>query len=60
MENFVVTQAERIAGQFLLEQVKTSYQIIGKGFVNQACVVETESRNKTFLSYYGGDIIHLI
>ena len=43
MEDVVVTQAERIAGDFLLEQVKNSYQIIGKGFVNQVCVVETES-----------------
>lgn len=43
MEDSVVTRAERIAGDFLLEQVKTSYQIIGKGFVNQVCVVETES-----------------
>ncbi|MEV5026748.1 aminoglycoside phosphotransferase family protein [Paenibacillus sp. LPE1-1-1.1] len=43
MEDSVVTQAERIAGDFLLEQVKTSYQIIGKGFVNQVCVVETVS-----------------
>ncbi|WP_256710532.1 aminoglycoside phosphotransferase family protein [Paenibacillus sp. FSL H8-0548] len=44
MVDAVVAQAERIAGDFLLEQVKTSYQIIGKGFVNQVCVVETESR----------------
>ncbi|SFF26180.1 hypothetical protein SAMN04487969_12121 [Paenibacillus algorifonticola] len=44
MEDSVVTQAERIAGDFLLEQVKASYQIIGKGIVNQVCVVETESR----------------
>jgi aminoglycoside phosphotransferase (APT) family kinase protein len=44
MEDSVVIQAERIAGDFLLEQVKTSYQIIGKGIVNQVCVVETESR----------------
>ncbi|MDQ6422779.1 aminoglycoside phosphotransferase family protein [Paenibacillus sp. LHD-117] len=44
MENSVVMQAERIAGDFLLEQVKTSYQIIGKGITNQVCVVETESR----------------
>lgn len=43
MEDSVVTRAERIAGDFLLEKVKTSYQIIGKGFVNQVCVVETES-----------------
>jgi aminoglycoside phosphotransferase (APT) family kinase protein len=44
MEDAVVSQAERIAGDFLQEQVKSSYQIIGKGFVNQVCVVETESR----------------
>ena len=44
MEDSVVIQAERIAGDFLLEQVKTSYQIIGKGITNQVCVVETESR----------------
>ncbi|MDQ0875874.1 aminoglycoside phosphotransferase (APT) family kinase protein [Paenibacillus sp. V4I3] len=44
MEDSVVIQAERIAGDFHLEQVKTSYQIIGKGITNQVCVVETESR----------------
>lgn len=44
MEESIVIQAERIAGDFLLEQVKTSYQIIGKGITNQICVVETESR----------------
>ncbi|MGO4547176.1 phosphotransferase [Paenibacillus sp. 2TAB23] len=44
MEDSIVTKAVRIASDFLLEQVKTSYQIIGKGFVNQVCVVETESR----------------
>ncbi|WP_219834838.1 phosphotransferase family protein [Paenibacillus sp. R14(2021)] len=44
MDDAVVTQAERIAGDILLEQVKASYQIIGKGFVNQVCVVETERR----------------
>ncbi|WP_028550302.1 aminoglycoside phosphotransferase family protein [Paenibacillus sp. UNC451MF] len=44
MEDSVVIQAERIAGYFLLEQVKTSYQIVGKGTVNKVCVVETESR----------------
>ncbi|AOZ90837.1 phosphotransferase [Paenibacillus crassostreae] len=37
-------QAERIAAAYLLEQVKSSYQIIGKGFVNQVFVVETEYR----------------
>ncbi|MBD2867821.1 phosphotransferase family protein [Paenibacillus arenilitoris] len=44
MEDSVLTQAERIAGDFFLEQVKTSYQIIGKGITNQICAVETESR----------------
>ncbi|MET3544827.1 fructosamine-3-kinase [Paenibacillus favisporus] len=43
MEESVVIQAERIACDFLLDQVKTSYQIIGKGIINQICVVETES-----------------
>lgn len=35
MEDSVVIQAERIAGDFLREQVNTSYQIIGKGSVNK-------------------------
>jgi aminoglycoside phosphotransferase (APT) family kinase protein len=43
MKDFVVMQAERIAGDFLREQTKTSYQIIGKGITNQVCVVETKS-----------------
>lgn len=43
MEESVIIQAERIACNFLLEQVKTSYQIIGKGIINQIVVVETES-----------------
>ncbi|MBW5447150.1 phosphotransferase [Cohnella sp. CFH 77786] len=38
-----VKQAERIAGDFLREQTKTSYPIIGKGITNQVCVVETKS-----------------
>ncbi|QOS80922.1 phosphotransferase [Paenibacillus sp. JNUCC31] len=42
MNDTMVIQARRIAGEFLLEQVKSSYPIIGKGFVNQVCVVETE------------------
>ena len=49
MEDSIVIQAERIAGDFLLEQVKTSYRIIGKGITNQVCVVETESRKAEFL-----------
>lgn len=44
MRDSVVTQAERIVSDVLLEKVKTSYQVIGKGFVNQVFVVETESR----------------
>lgn len=44
MEDSVVIQAERIACDFLLEQVKTSYEIIGKGSVNKVYVVETGSR----------------
>ncbi|MBB3128603.1 aminoglycoside phosphotransferase (APT) family kinase protein [Paenibacillus rhizosphaerae] len=43
MVDTVVIKAEQIAGDFLQEQVKTSYQIIGKGITNQVCVVETES-----------------
>ncbi len=45
MKDSVVKQAERIASDFLLEQTITSYQIIGKGTVNQVCVVETERHN---------------
>lgn len=41
MKDSVVLQAERIAGDILQEPVKTSYQIIGKGIMNQVCVVET-------------------
>ncbi|MCK9857052.1 aminoglycoside phosphotransferase family protein [Paenibacillus sp. ATY16] len=44
MEDAVVIQAERIAADFLLEQVKASYRIIGKGITNQVCAVETGSR----------------
>lgn len=43
MENSVVIQAEQITGNFLQEQVKSSYQVIGKGIANQVCVVETEN-----------------
>lgn len=43
MEKSAVIQAERIACDFLQEQVKSSYQIIGKGIINQIFVVETES-----------------
>ena len=43
MEESVIIEAERIAGDFLLEKVKTSYQIIGKGITNRIVVVETES-----------------
>ncbi|MBP3963230.1 phosphotransferase family protein [Paenibacillus lignilyticus] len=41
MENSSVNQAEQIAGDYLQEQVISSYQILGKGFVNEVCVVET-------------------
>ncbi|WP_339293973.1 aminoglycoside phosphotransferase family protein [Paenibacillus sp. FSL W7-1279] len=44
MGESVATQAERIASDFLHEEIKTSYQIIGKGIVNQVFVVETKSR----------------
>lgn len=44
MNNSVVLLAERIAAEILQEQIKTSYQIIGKGFVNQVCVVSTVKR----------------
>ena len=44
MGDSVAAQAERIASDFLHEEIKTSYQIIGKGIVNQVFVVETESR----------------
>ncbi|RED32178.1 phosphotransferase family protein [Paenibacillus sp. VMFN-D1] len=42
MNESLVKQAARIAGHFLQEEVKTSYQIEGKGITNQVCVVETE------------------
>jgi aminoglycoside phosphotransferase (APT) family kinase protein len=41
MQDDFVKQAVRIAGDFLQEQVITSYPILGKGTVNQVCVVET-------------------
>ncbi|WP_342570964.1 aminoglycoside phosphotransferase family protein [Paenibacillus sp. FSL R5-0749] len=44
MKNSVVRQAEQIASDFLLEKVKCSHHILGKGFVNQVCLVETASR----------------
>ncbi|MEK4664563.1 aminoglycoside phosphotransferase family protein [Priestia sp. FSL H7-0729] len=43
MKNSVVRQAEQIASDFLLEKVTCSHHIIGKGFVNQVCLVETAS-----------------
>ncbi|MGN7415362.1 aminoglycoside phosphotransferase family protein [Paenibacillus sp. SAF-068] len=43
MKNSVVNQAEQIASNFLLEKVTSSHHIIGKGFVNQVCLVETAS-----------------
>ncbi|SFD80009.1 Phosphotransferase enzyme family protein [Paenibacillus catalpae] len=42
MEDSIVTKAERIAGDFLRERVKDSYQIMDKGMDNQVCVVITE------------------
>ncbi|OMF11425.1 phosphotransferase [Paenibacillus amylolyticus] len=43
MKNSIVNQAEQIANDFLLEKVTCSYHIVGKGFVNQVCLVETAS-----------------
>ncbi|SEO03621.1 phosphotransferase [Paenibacillus sp. OV219] len=43
MNESIVLQAEKIASDFLKEQVKASYPIIDKGIINQVCVVETES-----------------
>lgn len=43
MKNSVVKQAEQIASDFLLEKVKFSHHIVGRGFVNQVCLVETAS-----------------
>jgi fructosamine-3-kinase len=43
MQDAFVRQAARIAGDFLQEQVRASYPIIGKGVANQVCVVETEN-----------------
>ena len=54
MEDSVVSQAERIASDFLQEQVKTSHQIIGKGITNQVCVVETKS-HKVIVRMNGKD-----
>ncbi|AZN41044.1 phosphotransferase family protein [Paenibacillus albus] len=44
MKDAVVTEAERIAADFLGEEAIHAYQIIGKGFVNQVFVVETNTR----------------
>ncbi|SEO95521.1 aminoglycoside phosphotransferase family protein [Paenibacillus sp. OV219] len=44
MKDAVVMLAERIAYGFLGEELQDCYQIVGKGFVNQVCVVETETR----------------
>ncbi|SDX50448.1 phosphotransferase family protein [Paenibacillus sp. CF384] len=41
MENLILQQAERLAVDYLQDQVKSSYQILGKGLINQVCVVET-------------------
>ncbi|PYY30852.1 Neomycin-kanamycin phosphotransferase type V [Paenibacillus illinoisensis] len=45
MKNESIVLAERIASHFLQEKVKAAHQIVGKGFVNQVCVVETEEHN---------------
>ncbi|OZB94232.1 phosphotransferase [Paenibacillus sp. XY044] len=44
MKDLVASQAERIAGIFLQEEVKSSYHIVGKGIDNQIFVVETKSQ----------------
>jgi len=44
MKDLIVLQAAQIAGDFLQEEVKLSYQITGKGIDNQIFVVETESQ----------------
>lgn len=41
----VMMRAEQIASEFLQEPALASYQIVGKGMVNQVLVIETE-RNK--------------
>ncbi|MFC5464190.1 phosphotransferase [Lederbergia graminis] len=43
MTNTVIKKAEQIAEDFLQETAKDSYQILGKGIVNEVCVVETNS-----------------
>ncbi|QHT59854.1 phosphotransferase [Paenibacillus lycopersici] len=40
----IVRLAERIAADYLGEPAMSAYQILGKGFVNQVCVVETARR----------------
>ena len=44
MKDSINMIAEQIAGDFLQEKVKQSYQILGKGIVNQVVVAETEYR----------------
>ncbi|RAP77774.1 aminoglycoside phosphotransferase family protein [Paenibacillus montanisoli] len=44
MKDAVVMRAEQIAVEYLQERVTESYQILGKGSVNQVCVVKTGSR----------------
>ncbi|WP_308634900.1 phosphotransferase family protein [Paenibacillus silvisoli] len=43
-ENSILLRAERIAGDYLREPITESYPIVGKGMVNQVCVVATERR----------------
>jgi len=45
MKDEVIVLAERIASHFLQEKVKAAHQIMGKGFVNQVCLVETDRHN---------------
>lgn len=41
--NTVLSKAEQIAEDFLQENAKDSYEILGKGIVNEVCVVETDN-----------------
>lgn len=41
--NTVLSKAEQIAEDFLQEKAKDSYEILGKGIVNEVCVVETDN-----------------
>src|SRR5690606_12411305 len=43
MNKIVLNKAEQIAEDFLQEKAKDSYEILGKGIVNEVCVVETDN-----------------